>query len=205
MTDLWMASLVVLWIIVLFLGFLLIGVLRQVGLLHLRLGDDPGALITRTGLDRGITAPDFDVDRSHGGQTRLSDLSRVARALVFVNPTCVSCHRIARHLREVAATRAGEFDFIVVCRGDTASCSALAESAGLKVRMVVDPGGHIEAAYQVRYTPFAYVLDYQQRVLVRGVVNNWQQLDALLDQEGVLEPMQSRHEPLQIERKEVTH
>ena len=39
MSGVWLASFVVLWLIVLVLAFLLAGALRQLGLLQLRLGD----------------------------------------------------------------------------------------------------------------------------------------------------------------------
>lgn len=55
-----------LWIVVLVMAFLLLGSLRQIGLLQLRLGDDPGALITRSGLD---VVPTHAVDtREIGGR-----------------------------------------------------------------------------------------------------------------------------------------
>ena len=57
MSGVWLASYIVLWVVVLVLGFLLAGALRQLGLMQLRLGDDPGALITDTGLERGSKAP----------------------------------------------------------------------------------------------------------------------------------------------------
>ena len=50
MSGVWLASYIVLWLVVLVLAFLLAGSLRQLGLMQLRLGDDPGALITDTGL-----------------------------------------------------------------------------------------------------------------------------------------------------------
>jgi hypothetical protein len=80
MSGAWLASYIVLWIVVMLLAFLLAGALRQLGLLQLRLGDDPGALITDGGalvrdefarLRRESSAaehayrdaPAFDVDR----------------------------------------------------------------------------------------------------------------------------------------------
>ncbi len=41
MSGVWLASYIVLWLVVLMLGFLLAGALRQLGLIQLRLGDDP--------------------------------------------------------------------------------------------------------------------------------------------------------------------
>jgi hypothetical protein len=83
----WLASYIVLWAVVLLLAFLLAGALRQLGLLQLRLGDDPGALITDTGLDRGSQAPDFTgLDSESGELVSLSDLPAVARLIVFASP-----------------------------------------------------------------------------------------------------------------------
>lgn len=47
--ELWAASLVVLWIVVLILVFFVAGALRLIGLIQLRLGTEPGALITDSG------------------------------------------------------------------------------------------------------------------------------------------------------------
>ena len=49
MSGVWLASYLVLWLVVFVLAFLLAGSLRQLGLMQLRLGDDPGALITDIG------------------------------------------------------------------------------------------------------------------------------------------------------------
>ncbi len=56
----WIASFVVLWLLVICMAFLLAGAFRELGLIRLRMGDDPGALITDEGLLRGALAPDFE-------------------------------------------------------------------------------------------------------------------------------------------------
>ena len=53
--------------------------------------------------------------------------------------------------------------------------------------MVVDTNGQIEKDYMVTLTPFAYLLDHEGRVVIRGVANDWRQLESLLDQEGTLQ------------------
>ena len=95
MSGVWLASYVVLWLVVLALAFLLAGALRQLGLLQLRLGDDPGALITDTGLERGTLAPDFTaVDAESEELVTLSELSPVPRMIVFASPGCLSCREL---------------------------------------------------------------------------------------------------------------
>jgi methylamine dehydrogenase accessory protein MauD len=190
MSGVWLASYIVLWFLVLALAFLLAGALRQLGLLQLRLGDDPGALITDTGLERGALAPDFTaVDSESRDLVTLSELDPVARVLVFASPGCLSCRELIPGLNEVRKTRRGEFDFLVICRGDVDSCQGFGRMNRLEAPMVVDTNGQIEKDYLVTLTPFAYVLDHERNVVIRGVANDWRQLESLLDQEGTLQTM----------------
>ena len=187
MTGVWLASYIVLWVVVLLLAFLLAGALRQLGLMQLRLGDDPGALITDTGLERGSQAPDFTgLDSESGEVVRLSELPAVPRMLVFASPGCLSCRELIPGLNEVRKTR-GEFDFLVVCRGDLESCQAFGRMNRLEAPMVVDTTGQIEKDYLVTLTPFAYLIDHEGRVVIRGIANDWRQLESLLEQEGTLQ------------------
>ena len=187
MSGVWLASYVVLWVVVLLLAFLLAGALRQLGLLQLRLGDDPGALITETGLERGAEAPDFTALGAESGElVSLSDLPAVPRMLVFASPGCLSCRELIPGLNEVRKTR-GDFDFLVVCRGDLESCQAFGRMNGLEAPMVVDTTGQIEKDYLVTLTPFAYLIDHEGRVVIRGIANDWRQLESLLEQEGTLQ------------------
>jgi methylamine dehydrogenase accessory protein MauD len=174
-------------VLVLLLAFLLAGALRQLGLFQLRLGDDPGALITDSGLDRGATAPDFTaLDSETEELVSLSDLSAVPRMLVFASPGCLSCRELIPGLNEVRKTR-GDFDFLVVCRGDLESCQAFGRMNRLEAPMVVDTTGQIEKDYLVTLTPFAYLIDHEGRVVIRGIANDWRQLESLLEQEGTLQ------------------
>ena len=187
MSGVWLASYIVLWVVVLLLAFLLAGALRQLGLLQLRLGDDPGALITDSGLERGSQAPNFTaLDAESGEVVRLSDLPAVPRMLVFASPGCLSCRELIPGLNEVRQTR-GEYDFLVVCRGDLESCQAFGRMNRLEAPMVVDTTGQIEKDYLVSLTPFAYLIDHEGRVVIRGIANDWRQLESLLEQEGTLQ------------------
>ena len=188
MSGVWLASYVVLWLVVFALAFLLAGALRQLGLIQLRLGDDPGALITDTGLERGAQAPDFIAANSETEEpVTLSELPAAPRLLVFASPGCLSCRELIPGLNEVRKTRQGEFDFLVVCRGDIESCRAFGRMNRLEAPMVVDTTGQIEKDYLVTLTPFAYLLDHEGNVVIRGVANDWRQLESLLEQEGTLQ------------------
>ncbi len=156
--------------------------------MQLRLGVDPGALITDHGLDRGTLAPDFAaLDADTGMFKRLSDFPRLPRLLVFVTPSCIACQRLIPHLNEVAATRAAEVDFLVICTGDLASCRDFRYGKDLKVPMLVDDSGKVSRTYQANVSPFTYLIGEDGRVLIRGVANDWRDLESLLQEEGTLE------------------
>jgi hypothetical protein len=57
----------------------------------------------------------------------------------------------------------------------------------LEARLLIDETGDAEAAFGIEMTPFTYLLDFQGRVVIRGVANDWRQLESLLNQEGTLE------------------
>ena len=187
MSGVWLASYIVLWLVVLMLAFLLAGALRQLGLLQLRLGDDPGALITDTGLERGADAPDFTgLSADSGELVAGDDLEPRARMIVFTSPGCLSCRELIPGLNEVRKTRK-DFDFLVVCRGDLESCRGFGRMNRLEAPMVVDTNGQIEKDYAVTLTPFAYLIDHEGKVVIRGLANDWRQLESLLEQEGTLQ------------------
>ena len=188
MTGFWLASFVVLWILVLSLAFLFAGTLRQVGLITLRLGDDPGALITDSGLSRGaLTADITGIDADSGHLRTIDSVVDRARVLTFVSPACLACRQLIPHLNEVMQTRNDGFDFVTVCRGDVASCKALRTRDRLQGTLIIDTEGTIEEEFDVRLTPFVYVLNGQGQVLVRGVANEWRHLESLLNEEGTLQ------------------
>lgn len=188
MTELLVVAVVSLWVLVLIILFLIVGALRQIGLMQLRLGTDPGALITREGLDRGIAAPDFQLPTLDGGQIALGELGAIPKLLVFLSTTCQSCRELAPHLNEVFDTRHKQMAVVVICDGSLESCDSFAREAVIRPRVAVDTTGLVKAKYEVAMTPFAYFLDFESRVLVRGIANSWTQLESLIAQEGTLEP-----------------
>ena len=121
----------------------------------------------------------------------LSELVAKPRVLVFASPGCLSCRELIPGLNEVRKTQKGEFDFLVICRGDVESCQGFGRINRLEATMLVDTNGQIEKDYQVTLTPFAYLLDHEGNVVIRGIANDWRQLESLLEQEGTLQTTQT--------------
>ena len=188
MSGVWLASYIVLWLVVLVLAFLLAGALRQLGLMQLRLGDDPGALITDTGLERGDRGAGLHAVESEIGElVTLSGLERQAAGARLRLARLPLVPGADPGPERGAQDAAGEFDFLVVCRGDVESCQGFGRMNRLEAPMVVDTNGQIEKDYHVTLTPFAYLLDHEGNVVIRGIANDWRQLESLLEQEGTLQ------------------
>jgi methylamine dehydrogenase accessory protein MauD len=199
MNEIWLASYVVLWIVVAMLSFVVVGLLRQLGLIQLRLGPDPGALITREGLERGTLAPDFTApDALTGVSSRLADLRGHMVLLVFLTPTCISCRQLMPHLRDIARDRARDIAVFTICHGSEATCGEFAQAFRLDVPVLVDGPNAIAASYDVQMTPFAFLIDVDGVIRLRGVVNTWPQLESLIAEEGTVNPKEwPQHDPLQ--------
>lgn len=185
MSELWVASTVAQWAIIVGLAFIVVGLARQLGLVQLRLGIDPGVLITKRGLHRGAQGPDFEApDVRNGAPVRLSQFRGRRVGLVFVTPTCMSCRELVPHLNRFADERRSELDFVAIMYGSGRACSEFARRFKLRIPLLADPENSLAQAYDVVATPFAYLLDEEGVVLIRGVVNSWPHLEALLNEEG---------------------
>jgi len=187
-STIWVASYVMLWIIVALLAVVVMGTLRQLGIIQLRFGSDPGALITPEGLDRGTEAPRFEgVDVRTQQRIHLDALRGRPSVLVFLSPGCSTCGELVPHLNDLARDRQGEINVLAVCAADETTSREFAQQVKLRTPMLADPTNAIGASYGVQHTPFAFLLDPSATILIRGVINTWPQLDALLQEEGTLQ------------------
>ena len=119
MTPWWLLSYVALWLVVLVLGFLLLGALRALGLLRWRLEQLEAATPTRTGrsgLKPGKKAPDFTLPCASGGEVSLHDFAGRRVFLVFTMSGCKPCHRIIPELNKLQ--RGGDIQVLVVNNGE---------------------------------------------------------------------------------------
>src|SRR5947209_10945002 len=100
----WLISSLALWALVLFLGFLLLGTLRALGLLRWRLeqleATTPSRL-GRSGLKPGKKAPDFTLPSVAGPEVALHDFAGRPVLLVFTQTGCGPCHTIMPELNRL--------------------------------------------------------------------------------------------------------
>lgn len=188
-----LVSYIALWIVVLVQTFVLIELLRQIGILRLRVGDEPGALVTEgEGLERGSPAPAFEARDLSTGTVMTQEIFDGHRTLlVFLTTRCQACRKLAPDLKRIARDYTGKTQIITICSGPGDECPTFAHEFGLPMPMLFDQDQQINRAYKVHRTPSATLIDANNRVRIHGIPNDWRQLEGLLHEEGTISGLTS--------------
>jgi methylamine dehydrogenase accessory protein MauD len=170
----WIASYVVLWILVILLSFLVVALARQVGVLHLRLGprgaleeDDEGPPLGEA------TSP--IASRDVGGRP-VTIGGAGGQLVLFVSPGCSLCRTVLPSLPVAAKATALDPAVVVDATGAGEAARRLARKG---IPVVADPS--IAHAYRVPGTPYAVAIDAGGIVRAKGTVNNLEQMEGLAD------------------------
>ena len=163
------ASNIVLWIAVLGLTVVMLGLMRQVGLLHER-SSPMGAMITDHGPDIGDKAPEFELPDYFGRSAQLGGVAADGRPtlVMFTAPTCPVCDKLFPIIKSIA--RAENIGVIMVSDGAPEEHARFLESHELgQIRYVVS--AEIGMAFQVGKIPYGVLLDGQGVIRAKGLTN----------------------------------
>jgi methylamine dehydrogenase accessory protein MauD len=176
MTGWLLVSYVVLWTLVAGCMIVLLVVLRQLGLIYLRIRG--GAMHFEDGPAVGSAITAFeDIDDRTGEILRVPDPDHARTLLLFASPFCEICKDALRGLRHVGAT--GEAGIVVISDG------SVEENSGL--HQVVDgSAGFISSVRRQRQLsietiPYALLLDQTGMVIDKHVVNAIDDVEELLE------------------------
>ncbi|MEX0701397.1 MAG: redoxin domain-containing protein [Planctomycetales bacterium] len=173
-----MISYVALWAIVVILAIVLIGAIRQIGLLHRRI-PPTGARMAQPGPDVGQKAPDFSEMALDGSLVTLSDTALARTLLVFMSVTCQACADLAPAIRSVAASERKLLRVIIVAKGGKSEVSEFArENHLLDIPTIVAP--ELQELYDVHASPYGILVERNLQVRSKGVLNTLEHLDSLL-------------------------
>lgn len=173
-----LVSNVVLWVVVLGMGLMIFGLVRQIGILHERVAP-MGALMTDRGPEVGEMAPRISVKDIHG---ELIDFgvplaSGRLRLLLFVSPTCPVCKKLLPIAKSFAA---GErLEVVLVGDGDLTEQQRMIDDHGLRdIAYVNSP--QVGMAFQVGKLPYAVLIDEEGVIRAKGLVNSREHLESLV-------------------------
>jgi thiol-disulfide isomerase/thioredoxin len=150
-------------------SLILLALVRQVGILLLRIGQvaptNPGGLQSGSSLD--LSGFGFNVVPEVGRQTML----------VFVTTECGACRGIVPAANEIAH-RYKELEVVLAVDSAQTAVSRWTDAAGVRTRIASTPG--ILKKLGIPGTPYACMLDDSFRVLKAGGVNHLDHLEALI-------------------------
>jgi len=172
---------VVLWALVLALAAVVLALVRQLGVLHERIGP-AGALMLNRGLTVGEPAPALEVTALDGRALRLGAARSDGRStlLLFVSPTCPVCKTLLPAVISSGRDERAWMDVILASDGELAAQREFVRAQGLEgVPYVVSAA--LGLAYQVSRLPFAALLDEHGVLRARGLVNSREHLESLFE------------------------
>ena len=172
------ASNILLWIAFLGVTVVLLGLMRQVGLLHER-SSPMGAMITDHGPDIGDAAPEFDLPDYFGQSVHIGGASEGRPTLLmFTAPTCPVCDKLFPIIKSIA--RAEKIGVVMISDGAPEEHARFLESHELgQIRYVVS--AEIGMAFQVGKIPYGVLLDAEGVIKAKGLTNTREHLESLLE------------------------
>lgn len=188
MDDAWfLVSYIALWLMVGLTMIVLVAVLRQIGLLHQRLGPT-GAYSTTDGPQQGADLSAVAALPTLKGAALSVAAGEFERAvLAVVQPGCSVCEVIAPALtRRLSRPPRGsgqpDIYMLLVMSGDAGEAAGYAKSHSYPAHLVAY-SGDLTAIASIPASPYAVIVDGQWRVEAAGLVNSTEQIDSLLEPE----------------------
>jgi peroxiredoxin len=184
LNALWIASYVLMWLLIGFLGFLLLGTLRALGLLKWRLEQLEATMpsrLGRSGLKPGKKAPDFTLRSVAGPEVSLHDFAGHKVFLVFTQAGCGPCRQIMPELNRLDGR---EHQVLVLNKGNSEETGKWAADLGVRFPVLVQDGLDISKKYEAFATPFAFLINEKGVVASRGIISNKQHIGYVLSGAG---------------------
>ena len=181
MNAILLVSNIALTVLVLILGFFVLGALRALGVLTWRLDQmevTRPSRLGREGLKVGKKAPDFTLPSADGGELSLHDFARRKLLLVFTQAGCGPCHDIAPELNRVQAK--GEHQVLVVNNGEPAETREWVAEVHARFPVLMQEKFSLSKRYEIFATPFAFLIDEQGIIASNGIVGSAQYLGYVL-------------------------
>ena len=179
MDNVLIASTVLLWIAVVVLGFLVLALTRQIGVLYERVAP-AGALALNSRLRVGDEAPVIAGTALSGDTVDFEVSGDGSRLLFFLAPDCPICKSLLPVAERLPAEVAGLTIVYVSDGDDLATHSDFAREHGLDpARYVVSEV--IGRSYGVGKLPYAVLVGSDGRVQSMGIVNSREHLESLFE------------------------
>ncbi len=169
---------ILLWLALLGMSLVMLGLLRQVGLLHER-SSPMGAMITDHGPDIGDAAPVFELPDHTGQKVTIGGPNPASAVLLmFTAPSCPVCDKLFPIIKSMA--RAERLSVIMISDGAPEEHKRFLASHELgDIRYVVS--AEVGMAFQVGKIPYGILIDSSGTIRAKGLTNTREHLESLVE------------------------
>lgn len=179
MIEFLIVSNILMWLVMVAGAILLLGVTRQVGLLHER-SAPLGAMVTDRGPDIGEKAPVFNVLDINDQPVQIGGQSVDGKAslMLFMSPNCPMCNKVLPAFKSLA--REEDLDIVLISDGEREDHERFLKEHPLgSVPYVVS--STIGMKLQIGKIPYAVLLDHEGAIKAKGLVNTREHLESLVE------------------------
>jgi hypothetical protein len=163
------------------IGLALVGVVRELEELRRKLDSNGAVGTARPELPVGAPVPVWRVSTADGEVVSSSTFDARRHLLLFADASCRACDDLVPEV--VRSAGAGSIPPVaVIGNGDAASTPASWRVADVRVRVGVERGDEVSAAFGVDITPTAFIIDEGGAVVARGPVATMDDVRGLLRQ-----------------------
>lgn len=170
-----------LWVVVMVQAYLMLVLLRQVGILNLRIVP-AGARSVSTGPKVGEKAPELQLSDMRDSSRILAVPSDGGQSLmmVFVSPGCSSCKQLTPGINTLFAESSHDILWAVIALGSPSECSAFQKQYFNSSLMFCHGNDRVRDLYEIATTPYAILMRPDATVLAAGIVNHIEHLESMI-------------------------
>lgn len=169
---------VLLWLVLAGVAFALLGLARQIGVLHSRIAP-AGALMIDKGIELHQPAPQITAVDIHQEPVPIGYKSSQAKLLFFMSPTCPICKSLIPAVKALGKSET-QLDIIFVSDGEMADQHRLIGDFKLENEtFIVSP--EVGMTFQIGKLPYGVLIDQQGTLQAKGLVNSREHLDSLIE------------------------
>ncbi|MFM8593423.1 MAG: TlpA family protein disulfide reductase [Chloroflexota bacterium] len=180
MTGFWLVSYIALWILVIALGALLLLLYRHFGMMSL--GTLEG--VQRDGLSLGAEAPAISGITADGNDATWQPKSGSYQMLLFASPDCEPCSAIMPFAQQLANAKTN-VKVASVVQGPKTEVVRMVDKHHPSFQTLADDGSGAFPRFQVRVTPFGFVIGPDGRILAKGLCSDPARMRMLLQSAGL--------------------
>ncbi|UCG74055.1 MAG: methylamine dehydrogenase accessory protein MauD [Chromatiales bacterium] len=181
MTETLLISNILLWVVVLLLCAVVVALVRQIGVLHERIGP-VGALALGQGPKVGEEVPRFDLTAIDGRHVTVGGSNEHGRStlLFFLSPTCPVCKTLLPVLKSSRRTESGWLDVMLVSDGDLDEQKTFVRDYDL-AELVYIVSADLGISLRIGRLPYVVLLDEHGVIRAQGLVNSREHLESVFE------------------------